>query len=212
MLRVLIADDHPLFRDAIKEVIGQIFLSQGWDFTISEATRAEEVIAAAERDDELDLILLDLSMPGADGLSTLVSLRTRAPGTPVVVISSLDDPSTVRRAMACSAAGFISKSSPKDVIAAALQSILAGGVYQPRESLEDAGAPDAPGAEAEQALTTRQIAVLDLLTQGMSNKLIARALDISEMTVKAHVTAVLRKLGVSSRAQAIATLRGRILT
>jgi len=213
MPRVLIADDHPLFRDAIKDVVGSLFLAQGWDFVCLEATRCSEVAAVVEREEELDLILLDLSMPGADGLSMLMALRSKAPATPVIVISSLDDPPTVRQAMACGAAGFIPKSSPKDLIAVALQVVFAGGVYMPRELLDDVerrtDTASTPGDDAGgDALTPRQSAVLDLLVRGMSNKHIARALAISDATVKAHVTAVLRKLGVSSRAQAIAAMRG----
>lgn len=212
MPKVLIADDHPLFRDAIKDVVGQLFVSRGWDFVCLEATRSDEVTAAAEQDEELDLILLDLSMPGASGLSTLVALRSKAPATPIIVVSSLDDPSTMRQAIALGAAGFIPKSSSKDLIATALQVVFAGGVYVPRELLDDLGEdarPRPPTAEERpgNALTSRQLAVLDLLARGLSNKLIARDLDISDMTVKAHVTAILRKLGVSSRAQAIVMFR-----
>lgn len=204
MPRVLIADDHPLFRDAIKDVIGRLFLSHGWDFTCLEATQSSEVTEAAEQDEDLDLILLDLSMPGACGLSTLVTLRSRAPSIPVVIISSVDDPATMRQAIACGAAGFIPKSSSKDQIATALQVVFAGGVYLPQDIRIE---PPRAGAEPRgpNALTARQLAVLDLLARGLSNKHIARDLDISDMTVKAHVTAILRKLGVSSRSQAIAT-------
>ncbi len=212
MPRVLIADDHPLFRDAIKDVVGRLFLAQGWDFVCLEATRCSEVAAVVEREEELELILLDLSMPGAQGLSMLVALRSKVPATPVIVISSLDDPATVRQAMACGAAGFIPKSSSKDLIAMALQVVFAGGVYMPRELLDKVerrtDAASAPCEDGGDALTLRQSAVLDLLVRGMSNKHIARNLAISDATVKAHVTAVLRKLGVSSRAQAIAAMRG----
>jgi DNA-binding NarL/FixJ family response regulator len=212
MPKVLIADDHPLFRDAIKDVVGQVFAARGWEFACQEATRSEEVTAAAERDEELDLILLDLSMPGASGMSTLVALRSKAPATPIIVVSSLDDPGTIRQAIALGAAGFIPKSSSKDLIATALETVFAGGVYLPRCLLDDLGEDEraraAPGEErAANALTSRQLAVLDLLARGLSNKLIARDLDISDMTVKAHVTAILRKLGVSSRAQAIVMFR-----
>lgn len=214
MPRVLIADDHPLFRDAIKDVVGRLFLSQGWEFVCLEATQCSEVAAAVDREEELDLVLLDLSMPGAHGLSTLVALRSKVPATPIIVISSLDDPAAVRQAMACGAAGFIPKSSSKDLIATALQVVFAGGVYMPRELLDDverrSDAAGVPGDDVGgDALTPRQSAVLDLLVRGKSNKHIARDLAISDATVKAHVTAVLRKLGVSSRAQAIAAVRGQ---
>lgn len=214
MPKVLIADDHPLFRDAIKDVIGQVFLARGWNFTCLEATRASEAIAAAEQHEELDLILLDLWMPGSDGLSTLLALRAKAPATPIIVVSSLDDPAVIRQAITCGAAGFIPKSSSRTLIATALQVVFAGGIYLPCELLDDAAHRAEPrdsrgDASSGGALTSRQLTVLDLLARGMSNKRIARDLAISDMTVKAHVTAILRKLDVSSRAQAIAAFHGR---
>ncbi len=214
MPKVLIADDHPLFRDAIKDVIGQVFLAHGWCFNCLEATRASEAIAVAEQHEELDLVLLDLSMPGSDGLSTLLALRAKVPATPIIIISSLDDPVIIRQVITCGAAGFIPKSSSKNLITTALQVVFAGGIYLPRELLDHiehrAEPRDSPGdASSGGALTSRQLTVLDLLARGMSNKGIARDLAISNMTVKAHVTAILRKLDVSSRAQAIAAFHGR---
>lgn len=207
MPRVLIADDHPLFRAAIRDVVGQVFAAQGWEFAVVEATGADEAAAAVEQDDDFDLILLDLSMPGARGLSTLIALRSRAPSTPIVVVSSVDDATTVRQAVACGAAGFIPKSSSKDLIAEALAVVFAGGVFLP-PGMQDDAEPEPPSRPAD-ALTQRQLAVLDLLSRGLSNKLIARDLDISDMTVKAHVTAILRKLGVTSRTQAVVMFRER---
>ena len=210
MPKVLIADDHPLFREAIRDVVEGLFGEDGWELTCLEATGVEELLALAESHEDLDLILLDLFMPGAHGLSHLMTLRGRMPQTPVVVISSLNDAETVRQALTCGAAGFIPKSSPKDLIATALQVVFAGGIYLPRELLgepeparerpADRGAADDPFTGP---LTPRQVEVLNLVAEGKSNKRIAYDLSISEMTVKAHVTAILRKLGVVSRAQAI---------
>ena len=211
MPKVLIADDHPLFREAIRDVVEGLFGVDGWNLTCIEASGVEEMLGLAAGHEDLDLILLDLFMPGAHGLSHLMTLRSRMPQTPVVVISSLTDTETVQQAITCGAAGFIPKSSPKDLIATALQVVFAGGIYLPRELLgEPDPARDRPADHRGTAddpfsgpLTPRQVEVLNLVAEGKSNKRIAYELSISEMTVKAHVTAILRKLGVVSRAQAI---------
>ena len=210
MPKVLIADDHPLFRDALKEIVSRVFAMRGWDLVCLQAGERDEVIATAQSHDDLDLILLDLFMPGATGLAELVALRSILPAVPVVIVSLLDDAATVRQALACGAAGYVPKTSSKELIAAALQTVLAGGVYVPRELLAElqTGTTMASGAEEEGGpLTPRQLAVLSLLANGKSNKQIARELSISEMTVKAHMTAVMRKLGVSTRAEAIVIFR-----
>ncbi|CAH2602625.1 Glycerol metabolism activator [Rhodovastum atsumiense] len=207
MTRVLIADDHPLFREAIRNVIACLLEGEGGGFTCLEATDAEGLARATEAaGDDLDLILLDLFMPGADGMAHLVALRRRVPQTPVVVISAREDGATVRQAITCGAAGFIPKSAPKEQIATALRVVFAGGIYLPPGLATDEPAVEPSGSE----LTPRQIAVLELIVQGKSNKQIAHELAISEMTVKAHVTAVLRKLGVFSRAQAIVRFRNLV--
>ncbi len=200
MQKVLIAEDHPLFRDAIREVIARLFAVRNWDFVCLEATEAKELFETVKAHDDLDLILLDLFMPGSNGLADLVMLRECVPGTPIVVISSLEDPSVVRRALACGAAGYVAKSAPKEAMIEALQIVLDGGIYIPIDAV---ARPAADAAAAEEPLTPRQIAVLALLAQGRSNKQIAREMDISDVTVKAHMTAILRKLGVATRAEAI---------
>jgi DNA-binding NarL/FixJ family response regulator len=200
MQKVLIAEDHPLFRDAIREVIARLFAVRSWDFVCLEATEAKELFEIVGAHDDLDLILLDLFMPGSNGLADLVMLRECEPGTPIVVISSLEDPSVVRRALACGAAGYVAKSAPKETMIEALQIVLDGGIYIPVDAV---ARPATDAAAAEEPLTPRQIAVLALLAQGRSNKQIAREMDISDVTVKAHMTAILRKLGVTTRAEAI---------
>lgn len=200
MQKVLIAEDHPLFRDAIREVVSGLFATRGWQFVCLEVTETKELFDAVDGDDDLDLILLDLYMPGSNGLADLVTVRERAPGTPIVVISSLEDPSVVRRALACGAAGYIAKSSPKEAMIEALQIVLDGGIYTP---IDNVARPAHDAVSVDEALTPRQIAVLALLAQGQSNKQIARVMDISEVTVKAHMTAIMRKLGVVTRTQAI---------
>ena len=204
MLKILIADDHPMFRAAVLEVVQQLFAASEQHCSCTEAVDSHELFAALAREDDFDLILLDLFMPGSSGLADLVRVRDKVPGTPIVVISSLGDEATIRQAITCGAAGFVPKSSPKSVLLGALREVLAGRVYTPPSRVPAAAARRRAPAETESGpLTTRQSKVLALLATGKSNKQIANDLDISEMTVKAHMTSILRKLGVSTRAQAI---------
>jgi len=209
MTRVLIADDHPLFRDAIRGVVAQVFADFGWEFSCVEAATVGEAMRVAEGEEELDLLLLDLYMPGAQGLSQLVALRSKVPATPIIVLSSLSDPQTVSQCLTCGAAGFVPKSASKDEIAIALKTVFEGGIYTPTflgmapAPLNPVSRRHVPDDQDTGPLTGRQVAVLDLVANGKSNKQIAWELSISETTVKAHMTAILRKLGVNSRAQAI---------
>lgn len=205
VLKILIADDHPLFREALRDFVSQFLAGCCGEVICLEAADAEELFQYVVQEDDLDLILLDLFMPGSNALTDLAALRGKAPSTPIVVVSSLADADTIRRAITCGAAGFIPKSSPKEVVFEALARVLAGGVYVPGEA-----AAALPGDQQDsEPLTLRQIAVLTLLTKGKSNKEIANELDISEMTVKAHMTAIMRKLGVATRAQAIVAFQRR---
>lgn len=210
MLKILIADDHPLFREAVREVVGALMEAREEPHACLEAAATAALFATVKQEEDLDLILLDLVMPGSNGLADLLALRAMAPGTPVVVISSAQEGETIRQAMAYGAAGFVPKSAPKEQLRRALQDVLAGRVHFP--SLDPAPAalrrhgadPAGPG---DGRLTGRQLAVLALLAKGRSNKQIANELDISENTVKAHMTSILRKLGVTTRAQAIVTFQ-----
>lgn len=193
--RVLIADDHPLYCDALRAVVPQA--CPGAD--ISEANSQEQVLAAVADDGAFNLILLDLNLPGAVGLSCLSALRRAAPTTPIVVISAVADPRIMQDVIMGGASAFIPKSAPGQVLINALRVILAGGTYMPTGIMAALRSGDG-GARSE--LTLRQRRVLELLSTGLSNKRIARALDISEITVKAHVTAIFRKLGVTNRVQA----------
>ena len=215
MTRVLIADAQPLFREAICGLVGQIFTSFGWSFSHLQAGTIDEVMRIADQDEDLDAILLDLSLLGSQGLSQLVTLRGKQAAVPLIVLSSIADPQTVHLCMTCGVAGFIAKSASRTDIMRALQTVFDGGIHMPHF----AGSPTSPPAfsafgrrayDDEQEcgpLSGRQVAVLDLVTDGKSNKQIAWELSISETTVKAHMTAILRKLGVSSRAQAIVLLQ-----
>jgi DNA-binding NarL/FixJ family response regulator len=194
-LQVLIADDHPLYCDALRAVVPQACPGA----EIAEAASQEQVLTAVgER--RFKLVLLDLNLPGANGLSCLNALRRLSPPTPIVVVSAVGDPKVMQDAIMAGASAFIPKSAPGQVLINALRVILAGGTYMPTGIL--AALRDANTGASSTELTLRQRRVLELLSTGLSNKRIARALEISEITVKAHVSAIFRKLGVTNRVQA----------
>jgi DNA-binding NarL/FixJ family response regulator len=199
--RFVIADDHPLFRGALREAVAGLFAQ----VDIGEAGSLDEVAKLLERGGEVDLILLDLAMPGMRGFSGLIYLRAQYPSAPVVVVSASDDPMVIRRCMDFGASGFIPKTLGIEEMRAAITRVLAGGVWTP------ADVDLAIGADAETAtlmtrlasLTPQQVRVLMMLSEGLLNKQIAYELGVSEPTVKAHVSAILQKLGVESRTQAV---------
>ena len=201
--KLVIADDHPLFRGALKQALADIaettqFVEAG-DF---QATKT----AVAEGED-IDLVLLDLAMPGASGLSGLISLRGIS-AVPMVVVSAHDDPQTIRRALELGASGFISKSASIEEIRRAVQTVLSGGIATPVGV--DLGAERDPEVSdlihRLHSLTPQQTRVLGMMAEGLLNKQIAYELGVSEATIKAHVSAVLQKLGVDSRTQAVIML------
>ncbi len=208
MFTVLIADDHPLFRAALREVIG----GMAGEHEILEAGTLDEArqLVTEEPDLDLDLILLDLQMPGSNGYSGLIELRNIAPSVPIVVVSAATSKNVVNDSITYGALGFIPKSLSRDAIREGMERVIAGGLYIPPEALvTDAGSGHASGiarergGEPHQALTPGELRVLKLLAKGKSNKVIAYELDIRESTVKAHITAILRKLRVHSRTQAV---------
>jgi DNA-binding NarL/FixJ family response regulator len=199
--RLVIADDHPLFRGALREAVSGLIER----VDIAEAGTFNELAELLERGGEVDLILLDLTMPGVRGFSGLMYMRAQYPSVPVIVVSANDDPAAIRRCMEFGASGFIPKTLGIDAMRAAISRILNGGVWTP---------PDvdlAAGSDAETAalmtrmasLTPQQVRVLMMLSEGLLNKQIAYQLGVSEATVKAHVSAILQKLGVESRTQAV---------
>lgn len=208
--RILIADDHPLYRTALATIVKDSFE----DVSVTECEDIASALQHLQRGDS-DLVLLDLTMPDADGLDGLRTLRDASPTTPVIICSARDDPSLVREAFKLGISGYLPKSSGAEVSKRALQLVRSGGVYVPSEVLAESGSgaarrsEEATGEEASGLgdLTPRQKGVLELLEQGMSNKAIARELDIGEITVKAHVSAILRKLGVDNRVQAVLAAR-----
>ena len=200
-IRLIIADDHPLFRGALREAVSGLFE----DADIAEAGSFEDLAKLLERGADVDLILLDLTMPGVRGFSGLMYLRAQYPSVPIIVVSANDDPGVIRRCMDFGASGFIPKTLGTEAMRGAITRVFEGGVWTPPEI--DLGA----GADAETAdlltrltsLTPQQVRVLMLLSEGLLNKQIAYELGVSEATVKAHVSAILQKLGVDSRTQAV---------
>ncbi len=208
---ILIADDHPLFRSALRQA-----LSQGLNMTINltEAGSIAELQNNLDKRANWDLVLLDLNMPGAYGFSGLVLLRGQYPQIPVVVISAQEEEPVVRRARDFGASGFIPKSSSLEAIQQAVREVLDGGVSWPA-STESAGpvsAQEQNVSEQLASLTPQQFRVLTMVCDGLLNKQIAWELSVSEATIKAHVTAIFRKLGVRTRTQAALLLQQMELT
>ncbi|AMN44766.1 response regulator [Rhodoplanes sp. Z2-YC6860] len=199
--RLLIADDHPLFRGALREAVAGMVERAD----IVEAGTFEEMSKLLEESDEVDLILLDLAMPGVRGFSGLMFLRAQHPSVPVLVVSANDDPSVIRRCMDFGASGFMPKTLGIDEMRQAIKKVLGGGVWTPPD-VDLSGGADAESAALMarlSSLTPQQVRVLMMLSEGMLNKQIAYELSVSEATVKAHVSAILQKLGVDSRTQAV---------
>lgn len=193
--RVLIADDHPLYCDALRAVVSQAIAGAQID-----AAESQEAVLAAVRAQRFNLVLLDLNLPGAVGLSCLHALKKLATDTPIVVVSAVGDPKIMQDTVMAGASAFIPKSAPGQVLIHALKVIIAGGTYMPTGVV--AALRNAEQSPLNGDLTLRQRRVLELLATGLSNKRIARELEISEITVKAHVSAIFRKLGVTNRTQA----------
>lgn len=199
-MRVLLVDDHVIFRQGLKFLLSD--LAKGLQFA-EAGTGAQALAAIAEG--APNLILLDLNMPGTDGLETLRAVLDAAPSVPVAILSGEEDPALIRAAIDAGASGFVSKTSNSDILVAALKLILDGGIYLPASALrggEPLAAPDTISAGAEQ-LSERQTAVLLRAIQGQANKVIAAELGIAEGTVKTHLSAAFRILNVNNRTEAV---------
>jgi len=202
-MKILLVDDHPLFIEGISSVLHKL----NEDVSIQTSGSCEEALALTQDDDDFDLLLLDLNLPGISGLDGLTLLRHQLPATPIVLLSALEDRQKVLSAIESGAKGYIPKSASADIIINALQLVLSGGVYLPMTVLDTVNIQhtntDSKNSSAEtQALTTRQTQVLKLLAEGCSNKVIARQLDMAENTVRVHVGAILRFLNVTNRTEA----------
>ncbi|PWR17899.1 response regulator transcription factor [Zavarzinia aquatilis] len=203
---VVIADDHPLVRDAMRHALMQSLN----DVQVVDASSLDEAKAAVDRLGAVDLVILDLNMPGMDGFTGLAAMRAAHPLVPVAMVSATNDETVMRRAIEFGAAGFIPKSAPLETIAEAIGQILDGQVWLPIPR----NAPSSGTGTSRQdiasrlgELTPQQLKVLSMMSQGLLNKQIAFELGVGEATVKAHVTAILKKLGVHSRTQAVISAR-----
>jgi len=208
-MKFLIVDDHALIREAMRGVLREL---QG-DATVLEAASCRQAMTLIQQHTDLSLILLDLMLPDQDGFEALAELREHYPAISVVMLSAFNDRDNVVKALDGGALGFVPKTESRDVLLGALRLVLAGGIYIPPDILSRASvAPIVPSqtvstgrrpSPAELGLTERQVDVLALMMQGKSNKLICRALDLAEPTVKNHVSAILRALGVTNRTEAV---------
>ncbi len=200
-IRIVVVDDHPLFRGALTQALHSAINGARID---QAASLADLEALIADRVDT-DLVLLDLAMPGVQGLSGLLLLRAQHPDIPVVVVSAHDDPATIRKCMEFGASGYVPKSLSVEEIRAAVETVLGGGIWVPSDI--DLSRPADSNADDVVArlstLTPQQVRVLMMLGQGLLNKQIAFQLGVSEATIKAHVSAILQKLDVDSRTQAV---------
>ncbi|MGH1418009.1 MAG: response regulator transcription factor [Hyphomicrobiaceae bacterium] len=199
--KILIVDDHPLFRGALSQALTAAFEQT----EIVELGSLDELTTTLNDSQKADLVLLDLSMPGVQGLSGLLFLRAQFPQIPVVIVSAREDAATIRRCIEFGASGFVPKSKPVDQIRNAIRKVLDGEIWTPPDldlsSTSDSG--DGDLIQRLSNLTPQQVRVLMMLGEGLLNKQIAFNLNVSEATIKAHVSAILQKLGVDSRTQAV---------
>ena len=198
----IVADDHPLFREALIHAIGNCVA----DADIIEADSLDTLQAVVEANPEADLLLLDLNMPGVSGFSALAYIRSKHESLPTVIVSAMDDPAVIRRSIQHGASGFIPKSSPISTLEKGIRAVLDGEVWVPAGiNLQDdrLDSEEAEIAAALSSLTPHQFRVLMMLGEGLLNKQIAYQLGVSEATIKAHVTAILRKMHVNNRTQAV---------
>jgi len=213
-MKFLVVDDHMLIREALRGVIIELQS----DAVVLEAGTCGQAMSLIPQHADLALILLDLQLPDRDGFAALAELRERHPAIPVVMLSAFNNRDNVVKALDGGALGFIPKAGSRELLLSALRLILAGGIYIPPDILTRAPAAttaaDQPApverrpSPAELGLTKRQIDVLALMMQGKSNKLICRALDLAEPTVKNHVSAIIKALGVSNRTEAVLAVSG----
>lgn len=201
---IIIADDHPLFRNALFQSVHMAISGAN----LLEADSLDALLQQLSRDTDPDLLLLDLKMPGANGMSGLIQLRNLYPDLPIVVISASEEPAVIAQVKKHGAFGFIPKSSDMRSLINALNQVLAGDPFFP-EGIDDSVDDSNDLAEKIAALTPQQYKVLTMLSDGLLNKQIAYELNVSEATIKAHMTAIFRKLGVKNRTQAVILLNDK---
>lgn len=198
--KIIIADDHPLFRQALLDTLKAQLTETHW----VEAQTIEELEHQLSAHQDADLLLLDLNIPGAHGFNTLIHVRNHYPDIPVVIVSAHEDQETIANAMEYGAAGFVPKSTPVATIFTAIQQVLIGDIWVPEYfQANESNDEFADIAERVASLTQQQYRILMMFAQGMLNKQIAYDLNVSEATIKAHATAIFRKLNVRNRTQAV---------
>lgn len=201
VLTVLLADDHELMRLALRQTLRPLAAEIRW-FEAADAAQVDVQLAGGM---EFDLALIDLHMPGMDGVSTVARWRRECPALPLVVLSATEDTSLIRQLIALGVAGFVPKSDAAAVMLQAIRLVLAGGTYAPLRFLAQpgAGGVDRVPSQNGPSLTPRQAEVLRLLARGQPNKIIARELGLSEATVKVHLLAIFRVLQAHNRTEAV---------
>lgn len=208
-MRILVIEDHALVREGLLLAL-KALEEPGASTEILGAQDADEATGKLEANDDFDLALLDLMLPGTGGLAFLGVMRKRFPHVPVVILSALDDADTVMKAIRGGAAGFVSKASPTDVLLGALREVLNGEIWLPPEYRELSGKRRRAKTVAERyGLTRSQARVLELLAEGKTNRDIAEMLGVTEGTVKIHVSAIFKALGVNNRSQALLVAQGK---
>jgi DNA-binding NarL/FixJ family response regulator len=199
--KAIVADDHPLFRLALKQAIVGILGNN-----ILESSSFDDTLNLLESNPDVELIFLDLKMPGNDGLTGLTTLRNKYPDILVVIVSAEENPALMRKAIDFGSSGYIPKSTPLPVIGDAVREILEGQLWVPADMAKQVEQLDSPAdkdfANKLTQLTPHQFKVLQMMADGLLNKQIAYELDVSESTIKQHVSAVLHKLGFNNRTQA----------
>lgn len=212
-MKLLLVDDHALFREGICIVLSKM---EEISEVVQQAT-GSGALSAAEDDDDLDIVLLDYQLEDMNGLEVLAGLKSQRPEVPVIMLSAHEQSDLIQNALASNASGFITKTSTSEVMISAIQLVLAGGIYVPPAILADSK-PRAPrpfssqsyahqGTQRDYQLTARQQDVIQEMGKGLSNKEIARELDMSPSTVKVHVAAILKEFEVKNRTQAVSTAK-----
>jgi DNA-binding NarL/FixJ family response regulator len=202
-MKILLADDHPLFREGVKPVLFKLHPR----VSLTEAHDYPSAFAAMKRLKEVDLALLDLFMPGMSGLDGVIRFRAAFPDIPVVVLSASEQIEDIQKLLAVGALGYITKASPSEVILAALQQVLAGGVYLPPSLLDYPSETDDSPKINHPALTARQMQVLREMAKGKSNRQIGEVLQVTEGTVKLHIASIFRLLKVNNRTEAVLVIQ-----
>ncbi|MBU2880641.1 response regulator transcription factor [Psychrosphaera sp. B3R10] len=201
--KIIVADDHPLFRQALLETLRSKLTHTQW----LEAENVNELNTLLAENTDADLLLLDLNIPGAHGFNTLIHVRRHFPQIPVVVVSAYDDVDTISSAMEHGSSGFVPKSTPVETIFLAINEVFSGNIWTPPNfSAQTAQSGKSDIAERIASLTPQQYKILMMFAEGLLNKQIAYDLHVSEATIKAHATAIFKKLNVRNRTQAVITL------